>query len=88
MAATGIGVHFSGHLHVNDTTLWRDGARILVNVAVPSTVAFPPGYKIATFEDAALHVRRVALDEVPGHDLAFAAYRARDRPHRRRRTPR
>ena len=25
--ATGIGVHFSGHLHVNDTTLWRDGAR-------------------------------------------------------------
>ena len=42
VAATGIGVHFSGHLHVNDTTIWRDGARSLVNVAVPSTVAFPP----------------------------------------------
>ncbi len=75
VAATGIGVHFSGHLHVNDTTIWRDGARSLVNVAVPSTVAFPPGYKIATFENAALHVQSVALDEAPGHDLAFAAYR-------------
>jgi len=76
VARTGIGVHFSGHLHVNATTPWRDGDAFLVNVAVPSTVAFPPGYKIATFEHGDLTVRTVALDDVSGFDRAFPAYRA------------
>lgn len=76
VAATGIGVHFSGHLHVNDTTLWRDGAGWLVNVGVPATVAFPPGYKIATFEGRSLGVRSIPLGEARGHDAAFPAYRA------------
>lgn len=75
VAATGIGVHFSGHLHVNDTAHWQGEAGHLVNVAVPATVAFPPGYKIAAFEPGILRVATVALDEAPGHDLAFAAYR-------------
>ena len=76
VASTGIGVHFSGHLHVNATNRWRDADGFLVNVAVPSIVAFPPGYKIAAFAGRHLHVRTVALDDVPGHDAAFAAYRA------------
>jgi 3',5'-cyclic AMP phosphodiesterase CpdA len=76
VAATGVGVHFSGHLHVNDTTLWQDGGRHLVNVGVPSTVAFPPGYKIATFDGGALDIVTVPLDRAAGHDRAFAAYRA------------
>ena len=77
VAATGIGVHFSGHLHVNDTTLWRDGAHFLVNVAVPSTVAFPSGYKIARFDGPdLLSIETVPIDDVPGFEAAFAAYRS------------
>jgi 3',5'-cyclic AMP phosphodiesterase CpdA len=76
LARTGIGVHFSGHLHVNATTAWRDADSFLVNVAVPSTVAFPAGYKIAAFEGDALAIRTVAIDDVAGHDGAFAAYLA------------
>ncbi|HET9067561.1 MAG TPA: metallophosphoesterase [Amaricoccus sp.] len=76
LAGAGVGVHFSGHLHVNATSSWRRDGDFLVNVAVPSTVAFPSGYKIATFEGGELAVETVALDSVPGHDRAFAAYRA------------
>ena len=75
-ALTGIKVHFSGHLHVNDTARWREGSDFLVNVSVPSMVGFPPGYKIALFEGNNLHVATVALPDVSGHDRAFAAYRA------------
>ena len=76
VARTAIGVHFSGHLHVNATTCWRDDDAHLVNVGVPSTVAFPPGYKIAAFERGDLTVQTVALGEVSDHDRAFAAYGA------------
>jgi 3',5'-cyclic AMP phosphodiesterase CpdA len=76
LAGAGVGLHFSGHLHVNATSSWRRGTAFLVNVAVPSTVAFPSGYKIATFEGGELAVETVALDHVRGYDRAFAAYRA------------
>ena len=84
VASTGIGVHFSGHLHVNATNRWRDADGFLVNVAVPSIVAFPPGYKIAAFAGRHLHVRTVALDDVPGHDARLRRLPRRDRPRGRR----
>lgn len=75
-AATGVGVHFSGHLHVNDTKVVRHGGDFAVNIAVPSTVSFPPAYKIASFDGASLHVETAMLLDVPGFDAAFDAYRA------------
>lgn len=76
VAATGIGVHFSGHLHVNDTTVRGEGSDFLVNVAVPSTVAFPSGYKIVRFEEpGVLEIETISLGEARGHDAAFGAYR-------------
>jgi hypothetical protein len=42
---------------------------------LPSTVAFPPGYKIAGFEGGELVVDTGALDAAAGHDRAFAANR-------------
>ena len=74
VASTGIKVHFSGHLHVNDTALWRDGERFLVNVSVPSMVGFPTGYKIATLLPSGISVETASV-EVPGFDAAFALYR-------------
>lgn len=74
VAATGIKVHFSGHLHVNDTALWRDGDCFLVNVSVPSVVGFPAGYKIATLLPSSISVETMSVD-VSGFNAAFALYR-------------
>lgn len=75
-AATGIGVHFSGHLHLNDTAIARFGDDFIVNIAVPSTVSFPPAYKIVSFGEASLNVETVLVDNVPSFDMAFDAYRS------------
>lgn len=73
-AEAGIGVHFSGHWHVNETALLRRGGDFLVNVAVPSLTAFPAAYKIATFEEESLSIETIPLRDVPGFDAAFQAY--------------
>lgn len=74
-AATGIRIHFSGHLHINDTAVFRDGDDFLVNVAVPSMVGFPPAYKLVDLQGERLDVETVTIADVPGHDLAFEHYR-------------
>ncbi len=73
---TGMKVHFSGHLHVNDTVVWRDDDAFLVNVAVPSMVGFPPAYKLIAFADGRMEVETVLVGDVPGFDAAFALYDA------------
>jgi 3',5'-cyclic AMP phosphodiesterase CpdA len=74
-AATGIKLHFSGHLHINDTAVFRDGDDFLVNIAVPSMVGFPPAYKIVEFGGARLDVETITIADVPSYDAAFAHYR-------------
>lgn len=75
VAAAGIKVHFSGHLHINDTALFRDGDDWLVNIAVPSMVGFPPAYKIVEIGDERLEVETAMIADVPAYDTAFALYR-------------
>jgi 3',5'-cyclic AMP phosphodiesterase CpdA len=74
-AATGIKIHFSGHLHINDTAVVREGKHFLVNIAVPSMVGFPPAYKIASFQGDRLEVETVVVANVAGYDAAFEPYR-------------
>ncbi|PWK64971.1 metallophosphoesterase [Aminobacter sp. AP02] len=74
-AATGIKVHFSGHLHINDTAVFRDGDNFLINIAVPSMVGFPPAYKIVDVGRERLDVETVTIVDVPGYDAAFPYYR-------------
>ncbi len=60
----GIRIHFSGHLHVNDTArIERDGGW-LVNIGVPSPVAFPPAFKVVTVGEEKLEVETVSLDNL------------------------
>jgi 3',5'-cyclic AMP phosphodiesterase CpdA len=75
-AATGVEVHFSGHLHVNDTARHDGPEGRFLNIAVPSPVGFPPAIKIADVAGQEIRIRTLPLDRVPGHDAAFAAYRA------------
>ncbi|MBT1157471.1 metallophosphoesterase [Aminobacter anthyllidis] len=74
-AATGIKIHFSGHLHINDTAVFRDGDDFLVNIAVPSMVGFPPAYKIVDVGSDRLGIETVTIADVPGYDAAFPYYR-------------
>lgn len=75
-AATGVRLHLSGHLHVNDTAIFRDAGAGFVNLAVPSPAAYPPAMKVLDAAPDRVRVRTVRLDSVPNHALAFAAYRA------------
>lgn len=75
-AATGVRLHFSGHLHVNDTAMHGDAAEGFFNVSVPSPVGFAPAMKIVDQEGDVVRVRTLPLFDVPAHDRAFAAYRA------------
>ncbi|HTM77796.1 MAG TPA: metallophosphoesterase family protein, partial [Devosia sp.] len=78
-AATGIGVHFSGHWHINNTASHHDAGGSIVNIAVPSLVAFPAAFKIVELRDGHMAIETVPLAEVPGFDAAFAGYAAEAR---------
>lgn len=75
-AATGVKVHFSGHLHVNDTARYSGPAGQFLNIAVPSPVGFPPAMKMAEVSPDRITLRTLSLATTPGYDAAFAAYRA------------
>ncbi len=62
LVEAGIRVHFSGHLHVNDTSSRVDENGFLVNVSVPSLVAFPAAYKIVRIETGRLLIDTVSMD--------------------------
>lgn len=70
LATHGITWHFSGHMHVAGRCE-IDG---LINVAVPSPVAYPGGYVVVDVEGGETTVETVPCLETPGFDIAFAAY--------------
>jgi 3',5'-cyclic AMP phosphodiesterase CpdA len=76
VAATGVGIHFSGHLHINDTAVFRSGSDFLVNISVPSMVGFPSAYKLVDLGPERLKVRTITIADVPGFDAAFGLYQA------------
>lgn len=75
LAQAGIRWHFSGHMHVAGQ-IEHEG---LVNIAVPSPVAYPGGYAVVTCDDESVECEFVRLKSVPGFDTAFAAYKTQVR---------
>lgn len=71
---TGVRLHLSGHLHVNDTAVFRDEYGGFFNIAVPSPVGFAPAMKLLDVTTDHVRLRTVRLDDVPGHDAAFDDY--------------
>ncbi|QND50615.1 metallophosphoesterase (plasmid) [Phyllobacterium sp. 628] len=71
----GIRIHFSGHLHVNDTARVQEKAAWLVNVAVPSLVAFPPAFKVLQLDGQNLNVETVSMDDLPIDPVLNRQYR-------------
>ncbi|EBA10477.1 metallophosphoesterase family protein [Sagittula stellata] len=78
LCAAGIGVHFSGHLHVRRRSTLHHEGRQLVNVAVPSLVACPAGFCVARFDAEGLTVEDVSLGDLPVDARILGAYRSED----------
>lgn len=75
MIECGISTLFSGHLHINDTARYREGDRFVVNVSVPSLVAFPGAYKIIDIQDTTLEIETVEIADMPLNPKVAARYR-------------
>ncbi|MDU0364284.1 metallophosphoesterase [Rhizobium sp. 25PS6] len=71
LAQAGMRWHFSGHMHVAG----RVELYGLTNIAVPSPAAFPGGYMVVGVAEGQPAIDLVPPTEVPGFDVAFAAYR-------------
>lgn len=74
LIAAGITVHFSGHLHVEGVTRHRSDRGDLVNVAVPSLVAFPPAFKHLKIDHNAVVVDTIDLSALPLDREVMALY--------------
>jgi 3',5'-cyclic AMP phosphodiesterase CpdA len=66
----GLRTHFSGHWHVAGI-VERYG---LINISVPSLVAYPPAYQLLDIAPDGTMLQTVRLDEAPGYDLARTSY--------------
>jgi 3',5'-cyclic AMP phosphodiesterase CpdA len=76
VAATEIGLHFSGHWHINRTGGKSGADDWLINVAVPSTASFPAAFKLVDLSDSAAQIETVRLGQVLGFNAAFDRYLA------------
>lgn len=74
----GIRLHLAGHMHVNDTGVWKGkNGKCLYNVQIPSLATYVPAYKILTLESPEkFRVETVTLDSVAGFNRLFPLYRA------------
>lgn len=72
LTEAGIHVHFSGHMHVSGRVQLAN----LLNIAVPSPVAYPGGYVVVCANAQNVDIETVQIADVPSFDVAFAAYRS------------
>lgn len=72
---TGIKVHFSGHLHINDTALHESAGGFVVNVGVPSLVAYPGAYKIISLSGDDLEIDTVGIGQCEIDPVVTQSYR-------------
>jgi hypothetical protein len=76
LADTGLKIHVAGHMHINDTGVYRgDDGKVLFNIQAPSLAAYVPAYKILTIKtNEQIEVETVVLKEVPRFDELFPHY--------------
>lgn len=76
MAATGLRLHFGGHLHKNNTAVYTSEDAFLVDVQIPSIAAYMPAFKVLTLHpNDSAEIETITLDDVPGFDTFFDHYR-------------
>lgn len=76
LAEAGIRFSVGGHLHFNDTAIWRGGeGRFLVNIQPPTLAGYIPAYKLMRVNGERVEVETPRLYDVPGFDSLFGFYR-------------
>lgn len=76
MAATGIGIHIGGHMHLNNTgTVYLPDGRYLINIQAPSIAAYVPAYKLLTLSADNIESETIILNDVPRFNELFEHYR-------------
>ncbi len=76
LAAAGVRLHVSGHIHCAGITRQETRLGTVTNVAVPSLVSWPPGFAIAHATPDGPEVEIVPLDPLPLDPALVALYRA------------
>lgn len=76
LAAAGVDLHVSGHIHCAGITRQETRLGPVTNVAVPSLVSWPPGFAIAHASPEGPRVEIVPLDPLPLDPALVALYRA------------
>lgn len=78
LANTGLNIHVAGHMHINDTGVYRgEQGKVLFNIQAPSLAAYMPAYKVLTIKPKQqIEVETVVLKNVPRFDELFSHYRA------------
>lgn len=76
LADTGLNIHVAGHMHINDTGVYRSADnKVLFNIQAPSLAAYIPAYKILTIKpDQQIEVDTIVLNDVPRFDELFGHY--------------
>lgn len=80
LADTGLKIHVAGHMHINDTGVYRgDDGKVLFNIQAPSLAAYVPAYKILTVKNdkksgQKIEVETVVLNDVPRFNELFVHY--------------
>ncbi|MFS1704666.1 metallophosphoesterase family protein [Alteromonas sp. AMM-1] len=73
LAATGLTLHFAGHMHLYD--LFTSEQHGLLNVQVPSLAAYQPGYTVLTVKQGNhANIETVVVKEVPNFNRWFTLY--------------
>jgi hypothetical protein len=77
LADTGLKIHVAGHMHINDTGIYRgENGKRLFNIQAPSLAAYVPAYKVLTIKPGQqIEVETLVLKEVPRFDELFSHYR-------------
>ena len=80
-ADAGLKIHFAGHMHINDTGIYKgENGNALVNVQTPSLAAYIPAYKLLTIKnDNAWEVETITVTNVPRFNELFGLYRMEHR---------
>ncbi|MFP5436892.1 MAG: metallophosphoesterase [Bacteroidia bacterium] len=75
-ADAGIQIHFAGHMHINDTGIYKtENGNTLYNIQSPSLAAYIPAYKVLTVvNNEQMEVETVVLHDVPEFNELFPLY--------------
>lgn len=75
-ADAGIQVHFGGHMHINDTGVYKSAkGNTLFNIQTPSLAAYTPAYKVLTIQTKTnFDIETVVIKKAKNFKTLFSLY--------------